>query len=201
MRHSGQRAACLPAAVLLGCVIDQEPPAGFSWGPEQNCAAPVSGFDRLTEEGAQRGLTWTFPDPETWFTRDWEGFGGNVAAVLPAATAPQLPTPSGSRSSPREGPCPTTSLLPSRTASPIAESARSAHLHGRGGVSDGRSCAPITDGVPRRTASPPARIGSARRRCLGRWDPETTKAPGRPAPRRRVGQSERRAQGPRGPTT
>ena len=65
MRHSGQRAVCLPAAVLLGCVIDQEPPAGFSWGPEQACAAPVSGFDRLTEEGAQRGLTWTFPDPET----------------------------------------------------------------------------------------------------------------------------------------
>lgn len=55
-------------------------PAGFEYGDELVCEAPVEGIDRLSEEGVQRGLTDPLSDPaDLGEGRPW-GRGGSLVA-------------------------------------------------------------------------------------------------------------------------
>lgn len=70
--------------VCLSCKPTDEPPEppptpdGFVLGPEVVCDAPYAGFDRLTEDGAARGLTEPMSDPEEVFGFELQGRGGGL---------------------------------------------------------------------------------------------------------------------------
>ena len=58
--------------------VEATPPKGFEYGPEIQCADPVDGMARLSDEAQARGLVIDMPG--TWQGTHWEGIGGHVVA-------------------------------------------------------------------------------------------------------------------------
>ena len=83
---AGLSFGCQPADCEDGsaapCEQVEPPPEGFSWGEEQTCADPVSGWARFSEEAAERGVTG--PLGGLWQQEHYEGFSSAVLHDLDA---------------------------------------------------------------------------------------------------------------------